>query len=165
MSTMQVLLVNPSIYDFTAYDFWLRPYGMLRVAGRMGHCCRFSFFDYLISRRRDPWGRGRFDSREVPKPACLSDIPRRFRRFGRPRGEFREYLQSRSFDAILIQTTMTYWYPGVQEVIEDARALQPSATFKREPLSHNKTAFAIRRLGEDYVTDLKPLTRFLNRQL
>ncbi len=31
-----VLLVNPPIFDFTAYDFWLRPYGMLRVAGCLG---------------------------------------------------------------------------------------------------------------------------------
>jgi hypothetical protein len=29
----RVLLVNPPIYDFSAYDFWLKPYGMLWVAG------------------------------------------------------------------------------------------------------------------------------------
>jgi hypothetical protein len=32
---MRLLLVNPPIYDFTAFDFWLRPYGMLRVAGQI----------------------------------------------------------------------------------------------------------------------------------
>ncbi len=30
---MRVFLVNPPIYDFTAYDFWPKPYGMLKVAG------------------------------------------------------------------------------------------------------------------------------------
>ena len=29
----RILLINPPIYDFSAYDFWLKPYGMLRVAG------------------------------------------------------------------------------------------------------------------------------------
>jgi hypothetical protein len=34
-----------------------------------------------------------------------------------------------------------------------------------EPLSHNKTAFAIRRLGEAYVNDLKQQIRRLNASL
>jgi hypothetical protein len=34
-----------------------------------------------------------------------------------------------------------------------------------EPLSHNKTAFAIRRLGTDYLNRLKELTHSLNSQL
>jgi hypothetical protein len=72
-------------------------------------------------------GRGRLIGRPVPKPAPLGDIPRNFRRFGRPREEFREFLKSRLFDSILIQTVMTYWYPGVKEVIEDVRELQTSA--------------------------------------
>lgn len=29
--TARTLLVNPPIFDFSAYDFWLKPYGMLRV--------------------------------------------------------------------------------------------------------------------------------------
>ena len=34
-----------------------------------------------------------------------------------------------------------------------------------EPLSHNKTAFAIRRLGVDYVSRLKDMKRSLNNSL
>jgi hypothetical protein len=121
MQPLQVLLVNPPIFDFTAYDFWLRPYGMLRVAGQMKHSCRLVFFDYLVSKRRDAWGRGPYDFGIVEKPKVLRDIPRNFRRFGRPRAEFREFLSTRTFAVALIQTLMTYWYPGVQEVIEDIR--------------------------------------------
>ena len=73
MQFLRVLLVNPPIFDFTAFDFWLRPYGMLRVAGQMRNSCDLS-----------------------------------------------------------------------------------------EPLSHNKTAFAIRRLGVDYINQLKQLTHSLN---
>jgi hypothetical protein len=35
----------------------------------------------------------------------------------------------------------------------------------KEPLSHNKTAFAIRRLGFDYLNDLKAIRRELNASL
>jgi radical SAM superfamily enzyme YgiQ (UPF0313 family) len=124
---MRVLLVNPPIFDFTAYDFWLRPYGLSRVAGWMRHRCELSTFDFLVCSRRDEWGRGRLIGRYVPKPAPLRDVPRNFRRFGRPREEFRDFLKNRRFDSILIQTVMTYWYPGIKEVIEDARELQPCA--------------------------------------
>jgi hypothetical protein len=30
---LRILLVNPPVYDFAAYDFWPKPYGMLTVAG------------------------------------------------------------------------------------------------------------------------------------
>jgi hypothetical protein len=124
---LQTLLVNPPIFDFTAYDFWLRPYGMLRVAGQMKESTSLNFFDYLVNQKTDSWGRGPYIFQEAPKPKCFEDIPRRFRRFGRPRKEFRDFLKPRSFDVALIQTMMTYWYLGIQEVIEDIRELQPSA--------------------------------------
>jgi radical SAM superfamily enzyme YgiQ (UPF0313 family) len=123
---MDVLLVNPPIYDFTAFDFWLRPYGLLRVGGRL-RACNTTTFDYLVSKDRDAFGRGRFDRQLVSKPAPLSDIPRRFYRFGRPREDFVLLLAGRKFDAVLIQTVMTYWYLGVREVIEDVRRWQPQA--------------------------------------
>ena len=124
---LKALLVNPPIFDFTAYDFWLRPYGMLRVAGQMKESASLSFFDYLVKQKTDGWGRGPFIFQETRKPKCFGDIPRQFRRFGRPRAEFRDFLKLRSFDVALIQTMMTYWYLGVQEVMEDLRELQPSA--------------------------------------
>ena len=123
---MNLLLVNPPIYDFTAFDFWLRPYGLLRAAGQL-HACRLTAFDYLVSHDRDEFGRGRFDRQLIPRPAALADIPRRFYRFGRPREEFLKLLASQKFDGVLVQTVMTYWYLGVREVIEDIRKMQPHA--------------------------------------
>jgi hypothetical protein len=128
MRTLRILLVNPPIFDFTAFDFWLRPYGMMRVAGLMPDSCELSFFDYLVTPKRDAWGRGRFACVDAPKPEPLRDIPRKFHRFGKPRTEFQEFLRAHSFDAILIQTLMSYWYPGVREVIEDIRRFQPSVS-------------------------------------
>lgn len=127
MDRIQLLLVNPPIYDFTAFDFWLRPYGLLRVAGRMRRDCDITLFEYLVSVKRDRWGRGKFPAREIPRPAVFQGLERRYRRFGRPREEFRRLLRSRRFDAVLIQTVMTWWYPGIHEVIQDIRDLQPWA--------------------------------------
>ena len=134
MSHPRVLLVNPPIYDFAAYDFWLKPYGMLSAAGQLRGKADFACFDYLDRRHepsRDPaplpsdsWGRGRFPSDLVPTPGPLRLIRRYFRRFGRPRELFRDFLRRQGpFDSVWIQTVMTYWYLGVAEVIEDIRQI------------------------------------------
>jgi hypothetical protein len=123
---MNRLLVNPPIYDFTAFDFWSRPYGLLRVGGQL-RTCELTTFDYLVSRERDGFGRGRFDQQPAVRPAALADIPRRFYRFGRAREDFVQLLMRQRFDAVLVQTVMTYWYLGVREVIDDIRRLQPQA--------------------------------------
>jgi pyruvate-formate lyase-activating enzyme len=165
MQPLQVLLLNPPIFDFTAYDFWSRPYGMLRVAGRMKHSCRLEVFDYLVPQKRDSWGRGRFDSETAIRPKSLKDIPRIFHRFGRPREEFRNLLRTKHFDSVLIQTLMTYWYLGVQEAIEDIRELQPSAKIILGGIYATLCPSHARSLGPDLVitgNDLDPLWNFLS---
>jgi radical SAM superfamily enzyme YgiQ (UPF0313 family) len=149
---VKLLLVNPPIYDFTAYDFWLRPYGLLRVAGRL-RACELRAFDYLVSHDRDAFGRGRFDQQPVPKPAALADIPRRFYRFGRSRSEFRHLLRNRTFDAVLVQTVMTYWYLGVREVIEDVREAQPHARIILGGVYATLCPEHARSLGADEVVE------------
>jgi pyruvate-formate lyase-activating enzyme len=121
-----LLLVNPPIYDFTAFDFWLRPYGLLRVGGQL-RSSNLTVFDHLVSTDHDASGRGRFDQRPAAKPRALADVPRRFCRFGRPPEDLRRVLSAQKFDAVLVQTVMTYWYLGVREVIETVRELQPHA--------------------------------------
>ncbi len=147
----KILLVNPPIYDFAAYDFWVKPYGLLSVAGFLRGKAEFSLFDYLdrlhlVSRassprlrdhaypatysefKSDQWGRGRFYLEKIPNPDCLKDIPRHFRRFGLPRNVFQEFLtEHKPCDFVFVNTVMTYWYPGVREVIEDIRRFLPAA--------------------------------------
>jgi hypothetical protein len=135
--TPRILLVNPPIYDFAAYDFWLKPYGMLSAAGNLRGKADFKLFDYLdrmhpfATRQKqlesDQWGRGRFHFEKIPNPACLEAIPRYFRRFGLPRSIFEDFVAKEGpFDFAFIQTTMTYWYQGVKEVIEDIRKARPN---------------------------------------
>ena len=130
----RILLVNPPIYDFAAYDFWLKPYGLLEVAGFLRHQAAFTLFDFMdrwhpsVETRHNAWLQGQFPWTRQPKPACLQGVPRYFRRYGLARPLFTDLLkQSEPFDVCMIQTGMTYWYPGVQEVIEDIRQFQPQA--------------------------------------
>ncbi len=130
---MKILLVNPPIYDFSAYDFWLKPYGLLRVGGALRRQADLRLFDFLDrlhpeaqKRPHDGWGRGKFMSQVIDKPHVLRDIPRHYRRYGLRNDAFREYLAEQGpFDVALIQTSMTYWYPGVAEVLKTLRAESP----------------------------------------
>lgn len=118
----RILLINPPIYDFSAYDFWLKPYGMLRAAGFLrgqADFCLFDFMDRLDPRvpsghyRFDSWGRGEYYSELAQKPPIFADVRRQFRRFGIPRKEFQTFLNDGGpFNFAFIQTGMTYWYPG-----------------------------------------------------
>ncbi|MBW8039792.1 MAG: radical SAM protein [Planctomycetes bacterium] len=172
---MKILLVNPPIYDFAAYDFWLKPYGLLSVAGYLRGSADFKLFDYLdrlhpfaaqqTGLESDRWGRGRLYCEKVPNPACLKDIPRYFRRFGLPRELFIDFLTAwQSCDFVLIQTMMTYWYPGVREVIEDIRNAWPNAKII---LGGNYVTLCgkhAQRLGADLIvsgTNLDPLWQYL----
>ena len=167
----KVLLVNPPVYDFAAYDFWVRPYGLLSVAGRLRGRASFCFFDYMDRLAvhggppSDWWGRGRFPSERIASPEPLRGIPRHFRRFGLPRAVFSDYLREHGpFEFALVQTMMTYWYPGVHEVIEDIRRIRPET---RIVLGGNYAILCsdhARTLGADLVVgglDQAPLWAFL----
>jgi pyruvate-formate lyase-activating enzyme len=134
-SRRSILLINPPIYDFTAFDFWLKPLGMLTNAGAIGDA-DFRMFDFLDRRhefykdkpqfKSDSSGRGRFFSKKIPKPDVLKEIPRYYRRFGLPAEIFTEFLKTnKSADYVFIQTVMTYWYLGYREVIEAVRKYWP----------------------------------------
>ena len=172
----RILLVNPPIYDFAAYDFWLKPYGLLSIAGYLRDKAEFVLFDYLdrlhpfITKQKrlqsDQWGRGRFYYEQISPPAGLKEIPRYFRRFGLPRNIFRDFLKQNSkFDFVLIQTTMTYWYQGVAEVIEDIRRACPKAKII---LGGNYVTLCnshAQKLGSDLLVqgiNLEPLWKYLN---
>jgi len=124
-----ILLINPWIYDFTAYDFWLKPLGLLYIASLLKKHTKFhvSFIDCLDRHhpllqkklKTKPDGRGPFPKEEIPKPDVLRDVPRKYSRYGIPLSVFRRELDQVPLpDLVLITCAMTYWYPGVQIVIE-----------------------------------------------
>jgi len=122
-----ILLINPWIHDFAAYDFWAKPMGLLTLASiLMRHGYRVTYIDCLdrfhpAAPQTDPYarhGRGPYVKTRIPKPAGLEDVPRHFSRYGIKKSWFRQDIRSVSKpDLILITSMMTYWYPGVQEAI------------------------------------------------
>jgi hypothetical protein len=171
----KILLVNPPIYDFSAYDFWLKPYGLLRVAGYLRGQAQLFLFDYLDrfhplapshpAQRPGTWERGPFYAENLPKPAPFTAIPRTYRRYGLPRSLLQSLLtEAGPFDVALIQTVMTYWYPGVQEVIEDIHTYSPQTTIVLGGVYATLCPQHARRVGADLVIDrdhLEPLWELL----
>jgi len=129
-----VWLLNPPIYDFAAYDLFNKPLGLLYLASMLE---RSGFRVWLLdamdrhhpaltgrfgpaANRAD--GTGKYHNRIVEKPAPLEHIPRHYRRYGMPSTMIRDLLQKQKQDtppvAVLVTSMMTYWYPGVREIIK-----------------------------------------------
>ena len=128
-----ILLVNPWIHDFAAYDLWMKPLGLLYVGSVLrskGYgislldCLELSSFPDagLRKPKKKESGKGHFYKEAIPKPGALSSVPRRYRRYGIPPGIVRKLvLQVPRPDLILVTSSMTYWYPGVMETIQLVR--------------------------------------------
>lgn len=130
-----ILLINPWIHDFAAYDVWAKPYGLLCLAGILrSHGFSVSYMDCVDrfhprARPADPTarhGRGPYLKERIPKPKGLSDVPRYFSRYGiRPEWFRQDLEQTPRPDLILVTSLMTYWYPGVAETIREVRSFFP----------------------------------------
>jgi len=136
----KLILINPWIYDFAAYDLWSKPLGLLYLAGYLRDCgFKIDLIDCLDVHHpgmkespsmtkpvRRSYGTGKFWREKVGKPTPLKNIPRSYSRYGIPRKLFRKELKKiDKADAILITSLMTYWYPGVKEAITLVREIHP----------------------------------------
>ena len=136
-----ILLINPWIYDFAAYDLWVKPLGLLYIAAVLK---RNGLGVHLIDCldpynpkmeeiygagkiSREETGRGHFYQERVEKPERLKRIiKRQYKRYGITPALFEHELSSiPKPDAILVTSMMTYWYPGVFEVIRLAKVSYP----------------------------------------
>jgi pyruvate-formate lyase-activating enzyme len=135
---VKVLLVNPPIYDFAAFDFWMKPYGLLRLGGALksvGHTvklCDFadkdSFREELgFKGKTDQYGRGKLPYKIVQTPPVIQKIRRKYKRYGLPADYFEKILADWQPDAVFLTCAMTYWYPGVLEVAQTVRKFAPSS--------------------------------------
>ena len=131
-----ILLVNPWIHDFAAYDVWAQPLGLLQLgAGLRRHGCRISYIDCLDrfhprAPGADPGrrnGRGPYMKTPLPAPPGLETLPRRFSRYGIPTDWFERDLRALSPpDLIMVTSVMTYWYPGVAETVRALKQVFPT---------------------------------------
>ncbi len=136
-----LILINPWIYDFAAYDLWSKPLGLLYVAGYLRNCCfNIRLIDCLDVHhpgmtadtsakkpKRRSYGTGKYWRREVPRPFPLKNIQRPYSRYGISLELFQEELSKiPNPKAILVTSLMTYWYPGVKEVIGLSKEIHPN---------------------------------------
>lgn len=122
------LLINPWIYDFSAINLWSRPLGLLRVAEYLSRFdLDLAFIDCTDAYRKiGKFGTGKYPRRIVEKPEVLKSVPKKFARYGIPVNEFREKVKKLlPRDIVLVTSIMSYWYPGVQKVIEIVKSLSP----------------------------------------
>jgi len=139
---LRILIVNPWIYDFAAYDLWTKPLGLLYIISvlkREG--IKVDFIDCID--RYDPEmlklqnlkspkgkkdGRGEFYKEEIPKPDILKRVKRKYSRYGITEKIFLSKLKRlKKPDFILTTCMMIYWYPGVQRIIEIVKNVFPES--------------------------------------
>ncbi len=130
-----ILLVNPWIHDFAAYDFWAKPLGLLSLGAVLEkYGARVSYIDCLdrfhkMAGSTNPsnrCGRGPYLKTLLARPAGLEDIPRNYSRYGIKPGWFQKDLEKvHPPDLIFVTSLMTYWYPGVIETIAHIKNFYP----------------------------------------
>jgi len=129
-----ILLVNPWIIDFAAFDMWLRPTALLRIGALLRAAgISVSLIDCLdrthpsqhaAKRRTD--GTGKFLKTEIHKPEAIEFVPRVFGRYGITVAAFEEELSRvPKPDVVLITSSMTYWYLGVFEAVAKVKERWP----------------------------------------
>jgi radical SAM superfamily enzyme YgiQ (UPF0313 family) len=133
-----VLLINPWIYDFKCHDFWVKPYGLLRISTMLkNNGFKVSLIDCLD--RHDPYmalykprdrryGTGEFYNEELAKPGPYKKVPRKYKRYGFPVEVFKKKLSAvEKPDIIMVASGVTYFYEGVFLAIRLLSEMFPSA--------------------------------------
>jgi len=125
---VSVLLINPWITDFAAYNLWAEPLGLfyvaavLKMAGARLSCidCVFSTEEHNPRPREN--GCSKYRRMAMKTPSCLEWVERDFARYGMSEEEFQRLLSQQSRpDVVLVTSMMTYWYPGAIRAIELVR--------------------------------------------
>lgn len=128
---LQVLLINPWIYDFAAYSFWSSPLGLLYIGSILrANDMELRLIDCMqvVEEKRKLDGRAPFVKEKVENPPALKQVRKRFKRYGISDATFiHDVSEIEKPDLILITSIMTYWYLGVKEVLGVARRAFPSS--------------------------------------
>ncbi len=125
-----ILLINPWITDFAAYNFWTKPLGLLQIASLLRiNGFRITVVDCLDSSvKTKRYGDGNFFKTKIVKPLPLKSIPRNYSQYGITEEMLLKRLSLlEEPDLICVSSGMTYWYPGVFKVIEITKEILRNA--------------------------------------
>jgi len=137
-----ILLINPPVYDFAAFNLWSRPLGLLYLANilkklnfditvidalSLDHEKDFvSFNGNVIPGKKKYFSTYHYYKEEVPKPVIYKNIKRKYYRFGISSDYLRKLLlKINKPDLIMVTSQMTYWYKGVFEFIDILKEVYP----------------------------------------
>ena len=134
-----LVLINPWIYDFAAYDLWAKPLGLLYIASYLRSCgfniyfidCLDIYNPYmeksgLKKPKRRAYGTGKFWKQKISPPYPLKEIKRLYSRYGiTPKVLEIELKSLPKPEAFLITSLMTYWYPGIIDLIKIIKKIYP----------------------------------------
>jgi radical SAM superfamily enzyme YgiQ (UPF0313 family) len=137
-SSHHILLINPYIQDFTAFDLWAKPLGLLYLAGGLRangyqvHLLDCLDVHFKGTQSLDPlpprkiFGTGKYFRQRLAKPPALLEIPKYYYRYGVPPAVFIQALREiPPPQAVLITSSMTYWYGGIIETVKLVRSVFP----------------------------------------
>ena len=147
--SQNILLINPPVYDFAAYDLWAKPLGLLYLSSILKQQnINVTLFDYM-DRQHDIYlnntsmsseyifpkngsniyGCGHYIKKEIIKPDVIKNIKRKYFRFGIPEQEAEKFFlnlkNNKKIDMIIIGSIMTYWYLGVAETAKILKKIFP----------------------------------------
>lgn len=130
----RILMINPPVYDFTAYDLWAKPLALLYLSSILKkQNIQVDFFDYMDRlsdlvehTESNEYGCGHYIRLKVPKPKAIDNIKRNYFRFGIPKNIAEKHLKTLNKpDVIIIGSIMTYWYMGVESVARSLKKIFP----------------------------------------
>ncbi len=127
-----ILLINPWITDFAAYNSWIKPLGLLNIASLLRkNGFQVTLIDCLdCPVKTKSYGDGNFLKTKIGKPVPLKSIPRNYSQYGIAEEMLLKRLSlAEEPDLICVSSGMTYWYPGVFKLIEITKKL-----FKNVPI-------------------------------
>jgi len=140
---MKVLLINPYIYDFTAFDLWLRPLGLMYIASVLEKYTdselywidtldRFQEGAYTenesLKKHNHKNSSGKYHRELVDRPEIFKSTPRNYCRYGIPLESLHKKLENiPPVDLIFMTSLMTYWIDGVTFTIDILKQKFPCA--------------------------------------
>jgi len=160
-----ICLINPYIWDFSAFDLWAKPLGLLYLAGTLRangfqvhllDCLdvHFKGAEALASAPiRKAFGTGKYFRQGLSKPVALEKIPYHYFRYGIPIDLFLKALKALPQpQAFLVTSLMTYWYPGLKETISILKKIFPATPVILGGLFATLMPDQARnRMGADYI--------------
>jgi len=138
--SQRILLINPWINDFSAYDFWMKPIGLLYMASYLReNGLEVQFLDCLESGvldgispgevkrpARKSGGHGKLVREKIARPEAIAGTQKPYHRYGLPHHILKRILKrTEKPRLIMITSMMTYWYPGVFDVISLVKDIFP----------------------------------------